>query len=232
MMLAGLTVSAGLTWGGTVDSNPADFPTTVSWCQFDCTSGTGSLLDPTPWLSSGADTGLVGLAFTGQNLSVTQQGTNPHQVNGGFASGMGLLYNGASTGNIPADIALLFDTPEQGVGAWLQSNVYGAFTATLTLYDVTGSVVLANFTESGTSAAGSGAIFLGAYDATADIGVALFDVVGTGPNEPDFHMGTAGLYEPQANTPEPASMLLIAPALLGLAAFHRQRMMSFWKGNN
>jgi hypothetical protein len=232
MILVGLAVSAGMTWAGIQDNNPADFPTTINWCQLGC-AGT-SLLFPTPtaWVSSGADTGWVGLFGTGQNFQTFQQGVN---WAGNFASGMGLVYNGESApqNNTPSDLTLAFNQAEYGAGAYISSDLFGPFTATITLYDVN-DIAIGSWVESGTNAAGSGhAIFIGAYDPTADVSAADFSVVNANGTE-DVAIGMAGLMDnlPATGTPEPASVLLIAPALLGLVAFGRKRILNFRKGNN
>ncbi len=227
MVLAGLTVSAGMTWAGTLDQNPADFPTTVNWCQFGCSFGT--FLTPTNWVSSGADTGEVGLNGTGQDWYNLQEDNG---WSGNFSPGMGVVYNGAAFYEAPgADIVMTFDQAEQGAGAYFQSDNYGSFEATITLYD-SSFLSLGTYTATGNSNDNDdgSAIFLGAYDATADVWAIQFDAVGGGDFEPDFGIGEAGLYYPAASTPEPASMLLIAPALLGLAAFGRKRIMNSRRG--
>ena len=233
IVLVGLTVSAGMTWAGTLDTNPADFPTTINWCQFTgACPGAGSFPTPTAWVSSGSDTGWVGLNATGQNFETRQQGSS---WNGNFASGMGLVYNGGSdgSGHTPTDVVLLFNQAEYGAGAYVEPDAFGAFTATITLYN-SSDIAIGSYVEAGTSNSTPGtAIFIGAYDPTADVwavGFHLLDV-----NQVDnVGIGVAGLMDslPAVGTPEPATMLLMAPALLGLAAFGRKRIMNFRKGNN
>jgi hypothetical protein len=232
VLLVGLAVSAGMTWAGTADNNPADFPTTINWCQFVCAGSVLSLGTPTAFTSSGADTGLVGLFGTGQNFEIYQQGVN---WSGNFSTGMGIVYNGAEdgAGNTPTDVVLAFNQAEYGAGAYVEPDAFGAFTATITLYN-SSDIAIGSYVEAGTSNSTPGtAIFIGAYDPTADVwavGFHLLDV-----NQVDnVGIGMAGLMDslPAVGTPEPATMLLMAPALLGLAAFGRKRIMNFRKGNN
>jgi len=235
VILVGLAVSAGMTWAGTADNNSADFTTTINWCQFVCAGippGTPlSLGTPTAWTSSGADTGLVGLFGTGQNFEIYQQGAN---WGGDFAPGMGIVYNGATdgSGNTPADVVLAFNQAEYGAGAYVEPDLFGAFTATITLYN-SSDIAIGSYVEAGTSTGTPGtATFIGAYDPTADVWAVGFNVVDANGVD-NVGIGMAGLMDslPAVGTPEPASMLLIAPALLGLAAFGRKRIMNFRKGH-
>ncbi len=231
-ILVGLAVSAGMTWAGTADNNPADFPTTIDWCQYVCTGSVLSLGTPTAFTSSGADTGLVGLFGTGQNFEIYQQGVN---WSGNFSTGMGIVYNGAEdgAGNTPTDVVLDFNQAEYGAGAYVETDEFGAFTATITLYDFN-DIAIGSYVEAGTCAFAPGtAIFIGAYDPTADVWAVGFNLVNENGAD-DVGIGMAGLMDslPNVGTPEPATMLLIAPALLGLVAFGRKQIMNSRKGNN
>src|SRR5271157_645384 len=159
MVLVGLAVSAGMTWAGTADNNPADFPTTINWCQFVCAGippGTPlSLATPTAFTSSNpSDTGWVGLNATGQNFEIYQEGTN---WNGTFAPGMGIVYNGEAdgSGNTPTDVVLAFNQAEYGAGAYIQSDAFGAFTATITLYN-SSDIAIGSYVETGTNSIAPG----------------------------------------------------------------------------
>ena len=231
MVLVGLAVSAGMTWAGTADNNPADFPTTIDWCQYVCAGSVLSLGTPTAFTSSGADTGLVGLFGTGQNFEIYQQGVN---WSGNFSTGMGIVYNGAEDlENTPADVVLDFNQAEYGAGAYVETDEFGPFTATITLYN-SSQIAIGSYVEAGTSTSVPGtAIFIGAYDPTADVWAVGFNLVNENGAD-DVGIGMAGLMDslPNVGTPEPATMLLIAPALLGLVAFGRKQIMNSRKGNN
>jgi len=153
-----------------------------------------------------------------------------------------VVYNGAESGNTQADITLGFDQAEFGAGAYIQADPFGAFTATISLYDISDLLIGTDtFSEAGNNTGSEGtAIFIGAYDPTADVYFADFSV--TAVASPfsqglidDFGIGTAGVMDSLpvvTGTPEPASMLLIGSALLGLAAFGRKRIMNSWRGNS
>jgi len=90
----------------------------------------------------------------------------------------------------------------------------------ITLYN-SADQVLGTYTTTGTSGYDPGtALFIGAYDSTADVWAASFVAYGIGPSEPDFAIGQAGFY---TIIPEPGSLALMGSALIGLAALLRRR---------
>jgi hypothetical protein len=136
-----------------------------------------------------------------------------------------VIYNGASFGNAPTDIALVFDQAQYGVGAWIQTEYLGSFDATITLYD-SGYRAIGSFTTTGISSSVPGtALFLGAWNAGQGVYAATFSATGSGPNEPDFGIGNLGFASSAVvgGIPEPASLLLIGPALGILALLRRRR---------
>jgi hypothetical protein len=210
-------LTAGSSWAAVVGStDPGAFGDPVDWCQLGC--GGGQLATPQPWTSAGLQTGTVGLVDTGQGFYNLLQGTSWF---GNFASGMGLVFNGVDFGNTPTDIALTFDQGESAVGAYIQANWFGGFTATIMLYDVNYQL-LGTFSAGGTSGGTPGtALFIGAFDTTDPIWAAQFNVVDQFGKD-DFSIGTA-MVGPNTGAPEPESLVLMGSALLGLAGFIRRR---------
>ena len=218
VLAAGLLAFAGLSSAAVIGStDPTQFTNVVDWCQLGCPGGT-ALATPGTFTAVLGDSGFVGLFGTGQPFYIIQQGQN---LFGDFPNGMGAVYNGA----VPDDIATQFNQAEQGFGAYIETDLTGAFTATITLYDQN-DLVVGSYTTAGVSVGlGNNPLFIGAFDSTADVWAASFQAFDSNQNE-DFYIGEAGFYAPAASTPEPGTMLMLAPALLGLAAYGRKRFSS------
>ena len=217
-----LTLGRCNAWASTGSTNPSDFNNPVDWCtNFGC--GGGQLGTPQAWSASIApNTGWVGLVSS-QNMQNLQQGTS---WNGNFANGMGILYNGVNTiGNTPGGILVSFTQPVFGAGAYIQADFFGAFTSSIDLFDARFNP-LGSFSAAGSSDTNVGtALFIGAYDSIADVSYALFDTTANGFHDEDFAIGTMRLATiPVTTTPEPSTLLLLGPSILGLAGVVRRRM--------
>jgi len=204
---------------GTTDSGL--FQDHIDWCiQFSNCSNT-PFVEPSPsaFTSTGGIAGFVGNVGTQQPFEVRQQGVS---WAGNLPDGMGIVYNGVSTiNNDPADIAATFGVGVFGAGAYIQAEHYGAFTATVTLFDANFQS-LGSFTAQGDSEDGGPlGLFIGAYDTTADVYAIQFSVTDINGAD-DFGIGTMGLQT--SSVPEPGTLMLLAPSALGLFGVVRRRM--------
>jgi hypothetical protein len=203
---------------GTTDPNL--FQDSVDWCiQFNNCSNT-PFVEPSPsvFTSGGGITGSVGNVGTQQAFEVRQQGVS---WTGNFPSGMGVVYNGVTTlGNDPSDIAATFDVGVYGAGAYIQAYNFGPFTATITLFDINFQP-LGSFSAQGDSEGSGTALFIGAYDSSADVYAIQFSVKDINGAD-DFGIGTLGLQT--SAVPEPGTLMLLGPSALGLLGVVRRRM--------
>ena len=124
-------------------------------------------------------TGIDGLtaavsAGGGGSLSRTNQGTSAGNWGGNFAPGEPLLATSTS-----GPLNLDFSSPIQAVGAQIQADVDGLFTATIGAYDSNDSL-LNFFTVTGlsTDAGDNSAIFLGLSDTSNTIAAVDFSIAG------------------------------------------------------
>ena len=140
--------------------------------------------------------------------------------NGNFAPGDALLWDG----NVGPDITITFANPVSGVGAQIQADMFGAFTAEIHLSN---GDVISEDGDSNTNADGS-AIFLGTLDTTADILSISFDLTAAAGNLNDFALDTLFIRtDPLTQSvPEPITLSLIGAGLAGAVAIRRRRKKS------
>jgi hypothetical protein len=164
---------------------------------------------------------MVGIVGTLQPFEVRQQGSS---WIGNFSDGMGVLYNGVSSiGNQQADMAATFDVGVLGAGAYIQAEHFGAFTATVTLFDINFQP-LGSFSANGTSDNNVGtALFIGAFIDTPDVYAIQFNVADVNGAD-DFAIGTLKLQTQHVGVPEPGTLMLLGPSVLGLFGVVRRRM--------
>ena len=233
-----LTLALGMAWANPIQgtTNPNAFTEdNIDWCQFGC-AGLAETT-PQPWVSHGGATGTIGLHNGGmQGFYSFREGTQLGTTwVGNFPSGTGVLYNGYSFGCAlkgvgcqPAGIKIAFDSPVEGVGAYIQGTNHGPFSATITLFGQNGNS-LGSFTADGVSDKIEGtALFIGASSAVPIFAV-QFDANSAGnPLDlnclagcEDFAIGTLKF---NSSIPEPSSLLLFASSAIGVAGVIRRRL--------
>ena len=199
-------------------TNANQFGDLVDWCAAPIALTPFVEPSPSAFTSAGNVSGFVGNVGTQQPFEVRQQGVS---WNGNFPSNMGVVYNGVSTlNNTPSDIAATFGVGVFGAGAYIQAHSFGAFTATVTLFDINDQV-LGSFSAQGDSESSGTALFIGAYDTSADVYAIQFSVKDINGQD-DFAIGTMGLNT--TGVPEPGTLMLLGPSALGLFGVVRRRM--------
>ncbi|MGH9486830.1 MAG: PEP-CTERM sorting domain-containing protein [Terriglobales bacterium] len=178
--------------------------------------------------TSGESIGVPLTTVGGRSVYLSSDGTltatDESTFGGNFNSGDGLLQTSGT------QITFSFDAPISGFGTWFQLNDFKPNNAGLpftAVIDASGNED-PEYTENGLStAAGTGsAIFLGFQDATPDIHNVTLSV------EPNVLTDSFLIDSVEVNTgsvtatPEPATWLLLATGLLGLAFYERKRRLA------
>lgn len=213
LALAGLfTVSGALAAPVyTSTSSTASFTDSADWCQLASAGCTGTSASPTAWVSASSGlTGYVGLFYDSHDFTVSQD-----------ANGMGVISSNylSGTTDVHDDVAVSFDHLVMGAGAYLETSYVGTVYGTVYLYNEVYNYLTGFYWTAVFDGTPGQSLFVGALSSSQEVAFAVFDVSDTGWNTVDFSVGSLSV----AQSPEPGSLALMAPALLGLFAILRRR---------
>jgi hypothetical protein len=192
--------------------DPANFVQSVNWCQLEPIGCTATLPTPTAWVSTpSGQTGQVGLYEDESLFSLTNDGFGMGLINSSYVSG-GIQYLD--------DTGASFDTLTDGAGAYIQSSYVGDVVVTVALFNDVYNLLTAWQWSAHSDGTPGDSLFVGATSSEPEVYSVVFDVsdATTGYTVP-FSMGTLEF----GQVPEPGSITLAAPMLLGLGVMLRKR---------
>lgn len=210
-ILCGCTTVWAANYFGITDPSVLNSNDFIDWGQLGVTYT--SLSTPQIWVSNLGATGEVGVPWNTHDFERRDQGNGWW---GNFTDGDRLIWTqGIGT------LGILFDSTTWGGGANIQADIYGAFTATVTAYDINLTPVF-SFSENGFSDSnGDGsAIFIGILSDAPDIYFMEFSVK-------DIN-GDSNLAINQylfVGTPEPSTLLLLGSSFAGIAGMLRRKLL-------
>jgi hypothetical protein len=194
----------------------------INWVQFSDPSG-----NPTPFATPASFTstsGITGAATLANNSNGAIYGEGGNFF-GNFANGDFVFYTMQS-----GPLTLSFNTPLSTVGAQIDFNTYGAFTAQIQAFNQ--NTLLGTFTEDGTVTTNNdnSAIFLGVTDSDDDITSIVYSVTWNSAQRPlgDFAINQVSIaaVPPPVPVPEPTTLTLFGMGLAGVGAIRRRRQLA------
>jgi len=167
-------------------------------------------------------TGVAGLTITGSQDAGVDFNRMDQNVSwsGNFAPGEELLWTTAAAGG-PMDF--VFNNPITGFGAQIQADFFGAFTASISAFDAS-NTLLGTFSVNGnsTSSSDDSAIFIGILSTGQDISRIRLSVPTATANPEDFAINAPRI-QATSTAPEPVTLLLFGLGLAGAARRFRRR---------
>ncbi len=165
----------------------------IDWGLFGPTSTT--VTDPSNINSNnGVITATVSMP-SGNDFLRVDQGSG---WGGNFAAGDRLLWTNIDNG----PMVISFDKPVSAAGAQIQADFYGAFTATINVYDASNNLIgTFNFNGNSNGNADNSAIFLGAADTSPTIKRIEYSVVSSATPNDDFAVNQLDIIDPPTTVP-------------------------------
>jgi hypothetical protein len=220
VLIVGLLGRAAYASVLTLETSPAALGAndTVNWTQL----GGDSTALGNSFSATSTNSDFVTGFFSTSTGEVVDVGASWGPASGSFSNGDSVIWaNDGTNGTGP----LTFTFPSVfGVGASIQADQPGQFTAQIQLFHLTTSLG----TESLTSDSAGDAIFIGALDSVNEVTKAVFSLTAVTAGDSygnalgDFAVDTLNLKEAVSAAPEPGSVFLLFGGLAGLSLLRRR----------